>query len=165
MLGVLVFDTLPGLFIGIAVSLLLLLYRSSKPNVVELGRVPGTVDQFADRDRHPENEPVAGVAVLRVESGLFFANAEAVRGAVSRHAHQPGVHAVVLDAEAIAFVDVSAVRMLVALADDLDRAGIQLALAHGLGQVRDVLQHGETPETLRLYPTVRDAVAAAAAES
>ena len=45
MLGVLVFDTLPGLFIGIAVSLLLLLYRASRPHVAVLGRVPGTADQ------------------------------------------------------------------------------------------------------------------------
>ena len=42
MLGVLVFDTLPGLFIGIFVSALLLLYRSSRPNVAVLGHVPGT---------------------------------------------------------------------------------------------------------------------------
>ena len=40
LLGVLIFDTLPGLFIGIAVSLLLLLYRASRPNVAVLGRVP-----------------------------------------------------------------------------------------------------------------------------
>ncbi|HEV2894898.1 MAG TPA: SulP family inorganic anion transporter, partial [Actinomycetota bacterium] len=39
--GVLVFDTLPGLFIGIAVSLLLL-YRASRPHVAVLGQVPGT---------------------------------------------------------------------------------------------------------------------------
>ena len=79
MLGVLIFDTLPGLVIGIIVSLLLLLYRASKPHVAELGRVPGAPDQFADVDRHPENVADPAVAVLRVESGLFFANAEAVR--------------------------------------------------------------------------------------
>jgi sulfate permease, SulP family len=47
MLGVLVFGTLPGLFIGIAVSLLLLLYRVSRPHVAVLGQVPGT-SQWAD---------------------------------------------------------------------------------------------------------------------
>jgi MFS superfamily sulfate permease-like transporter len=40
LLGVLVFDTLPGLFIGISMSLLLLLYRASRPNVAVLGRTP-----------------------------------------------------------------------------------------------------------------------------
>ncbi len=41
MLGVLVFDTLPGLFIGIGVALLLLLYRASRPYVAELGELRG----------------------------------------------------------------------------------------------------------------------------
>jgi SulP family sulfate permease len=48
MLGVLIFDTLPGLFIGIGVSLLLLLYRASRPRVAVLGRVQGTSDQWGD---------------------------------------------------------------------------------------------------------------------
>ena len=56
--GVLVFDTLPGLFIGIAVSLLLLLYRASRPNVAVLGRVPGASRHWGDVARHPENERV-----------------------------------------------------------------------------------------------------------
>ena len=55
MLGVLIFDTLPGLFIGIGMSLLLLLYRSSRPHVATLGQVPGTPDQWTDIRRHPDN--------------------------------------------------------------------------------------------------------------
>ena len=47
---------------------------------------PGRADQFADRDRHPENDAVPGVVVLRVEAGLFFANAEAVREAIDQGA-------------------------------------------------------------------------------
>ncbi len=47
--------------------------------MAELGKVPGTADQFADRDRHPGNEPVPEIEVLRPASGLFFVNAEAVR--------------------------------------------------------------------------------------
>jgi sulfate permease, SulP family len=96
--GVLVFDTLPGLFIGIAVSLLLLLYRASRPNIAVLGRVPAASRHWGDVARHSENERVAGVVVLRVESGLFFANADHVREAIGRHASEEGVHAVVLDA-------------------------------------------------------------------
>jgi SulP family sulfate permease len=53
MLGVLVFDTLPGLVIGIVMSLLLLLYRASKPYVAELGQIPGAGHQYNDLDRHP----------------------------------------------------------------------------------------------------------------
>jgi MFS superfamily sulfate permease-like transporter len=83
MFGVPLFDTLPGLVIGIVVSLLLLLYRASKPYVAELGRVEGVTAQYADRSRHPENRAVPGIPVLRVESGLFFANADSVRTAIA----------------------------------------------------------------------------------
>jgi high affinity sulfate transporter 1 len=157
MLGVLVFDTLPGLFIGIVVSLLLLVYRSSRPHVAELGRVAGTVHQFADRERHPENVVVPGVAVLRVESGLFFANAEAVRAAIKSHAAEPGNRGVILDAEAIPFIDITAVRMLDELADDLARGGQRLVVADDLGQVGDVLD--ATSETqLGVYRTIDEAI-------
>jgi high affinity sulfate transporter 1 len=156
MLGVLIFDTLPGLVIGIIVSLLLLLYRASKPYVAELGRVRGGIGQYADRSRHPENEAVDGIPVLRVESGLFFANADAVSKSLKAHAATPGTRGVVLDAEAIAFVDITAVRMLDELADDLARAGQQLVIAHDLGQVGDLLD----ASSLQVFPTIDEAIAA-----
>jgi SulP family sulfate permease len=159
MLGVLIFDTLPGLVIGIIVSLLLLLYRASKPNVAELGRVDTDgVPQFADRSRHPENRAVDGISILRVEAGLFFANADAVRTAINEHAAIPGTRGVVLDAEAIPFVDVTAVRMLDELADDLMRNDQELAIAHDLGQVGDLL--AAQPETsLQVFATIDEAIA------
>jgi high affinity sulfate transporter 1 len=162
MLGVLVFDTLPGIFIGIAVSLVLLLYRASIPHVAVLGRVPGTDGQWADAGRHPENETTPGVVVLRVESGLFFANAEAVRRVVRTHAETGGTRAIVLDGESMPYLDLSATRMLVELADDLDRRGVRLLMARDVGQVREVLGAVGGDEVLRdVYPTIDAAVAAA----
>ena len=158
MLGVLVFDTLPGLFIGIGISMALLLYRVSRPNVAVLGRVPGTTDQFGDVARHAENAPPPGIAVLRVESGLFFGNAEFVREAVRRHV-EPDTTAVVLDAETVPSIDVSAARMLGALAGDLERDGIVLVVARDVGQVRDVLRRTDGgPDAVRAFPTVQAAV-------
>jgi SulP family sulfate permease len=158
MLGVLAFDTLPGLFIGIGISLLLLLYRASRPRIAVLGRVPGS-GQFADVERHPENAEVEGVKVIRVESGLFFANADFVRARILEEARAPGVHAVVLDAEAMPYIDVSGVRMLMALADDVQRAGSRLLLARDIGQVRDVMRRAGADA--HVYPTVDAAIEAA----
>jgi MFS superfamily sulfate permease-like transporter len=146
--------------IGIVVSLLLLLYRSSRPYVAELGRVAGAPGQYGDLDRHPENEPTPGVAVLRVESGLFFANAEPVRRAIHERADRPGVVGVVLDAEAMAFVDVTAVRMLEELADELARRGQRLVLAHDLGQVGDLLA-ADGSSRVAVHRTIDEAIVAA----
>jgi sulfate permease, SulP family len=143
--GVLVFDTLPGLFLGVIVSLLLLLYRASRPHVAVLGQVPGMPGQYGDIQRHPENELAPGIALLRVEGGLFFANADTVRAAVLAHAAEPGTRAVVLDAETAPYIDVSAARMLVGLTADLRRSGVELVIARDVGQVRDVLRRAEVP--------------------
>jgi SulP family sulfate permease len=162
LLGVLVFDTLPGLFIGIGVSIGLLLYRSSRPNIAVLGKVPGTTD-YEDVLRNPKNQTVPGVAVLRVESGLFFANADTVRKELMAHAGE-GTKAVVLDGQTVPFIDVTAAQMIATVSDDLTRDGIQLLLARDVGQVRDVLKREKRSHrfpTIRAYPTVQDAVAAA----
>jgi sulfate permease, SulP family len=157
LVGVLVFDTLPGLFIGIGVSLVLLLYRASRPHVAVLGRVPGAEGQFADVERHAENEPVPGIVVLRVEGGLFFANAETVRKEVLARATE-GTKAIVIDAETVPYVDVTAAQALVELAEELDRRGIRFVLARDVGQVRDLL--GRADVAIETYPSVRAAVEA-----
>jgi sulfate permease, SulP family len=96
MLGVLIFDTLPGLVIGVLDSLLLLLYRVSRPHVAVLGEIPGSGGQWADTAVRPEDRTVPGVSVLRVEAGLFFGNADYVQAAI-QDAAGDGIGAVVLD--------------------------------------------------------------------
>jgi SulP family sulfate permease len=153
MSGVLLFDTLPGLFIGIGVSLLLLLYRASRPHIALLGRVPGTADQYGDVHRHAENTVPDGVTILRVDAGLFFANADVVRARIRTAARRS--HAVVLDAETIAFIDVTAAQMLGEVADECERRDVAFAVARDVGEVRDVLRH---QTGLHTYPTVQAAV-------
>lgn len=159
LLGVTVFDTLPGLFIGIGVSLLLLIYRASRPYVATLGREPGPDGRYSDIDRHPDNELPPHVAVLRIESSLYFANADTIRAHIQKAAEAEGITAVVLDAETVPFVDVSAARMLAALAEDLARRNVRLLLARDVGQVRDTLRAvADNPAITYFYPTVRAAV-------
>ena len=159
LLGVLVFDTLPGLFIGIAVSLVLLLYRASRPHVAVLGRDPGASGRWSDVERHPDNELAPGIVVLRPESGLFFANADTVRDTIRMHSSE-GVRAIVLDAETVPTIDITAVTMLTELADDLRRNGTELVLARDVSDVRDLVRLGEGETPIRTYPTVRAAVSA-----
>ena len=153
------FDTLPGLFIGITVSLLLLIYRASRPYVAILGRTPGPDGHYGDIDRHPDAQIPDHIAVLRVESGLYFANADAVRAKILQAAGKDGIRAVVLDAETIPFIDVTASRMLADIADELHHRHVQLLVARDVGQVRDVLRHVvDSPALQHVYPTVQAAV-------
>lgn len=162
--GVLLFDTLPGLFIGVGVSMMLLVYRASRPHLAVLGLAAGSSGDgtFVDLDRDPAAQPIPGIVVVRPESGLFFANAEALRTMVrAAAAAQAGTHAVILDAETVPFIDLTAVRALDDLADDLGREGIRFAIARDVGQVRDLTDEAaSSPSVRRAYATVREAVAA-----
>lgn len=100
--------------------------------------------------------------MLRPESGLFFANADAVRDRIRLHAKTPGTRAIILDAQSVPFIDITAATMLSELAEDLDeREGIKLVLARDIGQVRDLLRRsGADTGTLPAYATVQDAIQA-----
>ena len=159
MLGVMIFGTLAGLFIGVLISLLLLLYRASRPRVAELGRVPGISGHFSDLDRHPENRRVEGITVLRIEGGLFFANVGAIAADIRSAARSDHVHAIVLDAETMPFIDVTAAQVLDQVARELRANGVRLVIARDVGQVRDVLDTAPGDSILDYaYPTVDQAV-------
>jgi len=157
MLGVLIFGTLPGLVIGMAVSLILLIYRASRPTVATLGRT--STGLWADHSRHPDAQVKPGIVVIRPQGALFFANADNVRAHVEALA-TGDVHAIIVDGEAVPAVDVTAATMLADLARDLQARGIDLYVAHDLGAVRDILRRAGV--TLpHVHATIDDAVQAA----
>ncbi|HSS68823.1 MAG TPA: SulP family inorganic anion transporter [Nocardioidaceae bacterium] len=163
LVGVLLFDTLPGLIIGIVLSLLLLLYRSSRPNVTRLGQVPDGDGNWVDKSRNSAALTPDGIVVVRVEGGMFFANSDHVRDRIEQ-AIEPDTYAVVIDSETSPFVDVTAATMLIELGDSLRKQSVLLRLAHGVGQVRDVLRKtADTPDE-RFFATVDEAIASVSAE-
>ncbi len=79
--GVLSVGVLAGVVIGVALSLVWLVYVATRPRMPLLGREAGT-QVFRDLDEHPGDETFPGIAVLRVDGGLFFATAEALEDRV-----------------------------------------------------------------------------------
>ena len=130
MLGVLIFDTLPGPVIGIGVSMLLLLYPVSRPHVAGLAKRDGA---WLDVERHEDLDADPTRLVVRVESGLFFANSDHVRERIEA-LRTPQTRIVVLDAETSPFIDISAAEMLAQLASSLARDGIELRIARDIEQ-------------------------------
>lgn len=161
--GVVLVGVLEGLLVGVGLSLLLMLYRSSWPHIAELGRVgDGDGAPFGELARHPEAQRVEGVVILRVESGLYFVNADHVRRALHEAAKRPGVRAVILDGESMPVIDVSAAHMLVALAGELRERGQHLAIARDVGQVRDLLASEAEQAAMLHFTSVAHAVRALA---
>ncbi len=155
------FDTLPGLFIGIAVSLLLVLYRAARPRIAELVKPPGQ-PHYIDSARVDHPAEIPGVVVLRVESGLFFANSDWVSTRIREAAARQGTRAVILDASNIAGIDVTAVEMLNQVNETLTAEGVRLLIARDIGGVRDVIRRADSDiELQHVYTSVQKAVEAA----
>jgi MFS superfamily sulfate permease-like transporter len=159
MLGVLVFDTLPSLFIGVAISFVLLVYRTSRPNVAVLGREPN-MGVFVDMARDPgpprsrasscSGPSPASTSPTPMRSGI--GSSTRWNGRVRRPSSSTP--------RPSRSIDVTAVRMLDELAADLARREVRLALARDVGQVRDLLSRVRSESQVRTFPTVRAAVTA-----
>ncbi len=75
LVGVLLFGVLPGVVIGVVLSLALLILRESSPNSAVLGRRPGG-DEFADLVTHPDYTVAPGLVIYRFDGPLVFPTAE-----------------------------------------------------------------------------------------
>jgi sulfate permease, SulP family len=82
-IGVLSVGVLAGVVVGVVLSLGWLIYVATRPPIPLLGRGGGT-QVFRDLDERPGDETIAGVAVIRLDGGLFFATAEALENRIPR---------------------------------------------------------------------------------
>ena len=140
-LGVLSAGVLAGVVIGIALSLVWLVYVATAPAMPLLGREPGT-QVFRDVAENPGDETFAGIAVLRLDGGLFFATADAleerIRG-LALEGEEP-LHAVVLDLEAVSLVDSQGSAKLAEILDFAESREIEVRLARVKPAVAAVLE-------------------------
>jgi len=125
--------------LGIGASVTAVLYRISRPNVAELGHVPGT-RLFRDLDRFDQAERIKGVLVLRVDASFSFANAEYFKDFILE-SERGGrdIRAVVIDGTSINDLDTTAVEALHSVIETLDDRGIELYFTGLIGPVREVV--------------------------
>jgi high affinity sulfate transporter 1 len=168
-LGVALVGVIQGIVITIAIALLLLVWNAWHPYYATLGRVDGRKG-WHDLLRHPQARQVPGLVIFRWDAQLFFANAEIFReqllAAIDRA--PTTVRVVIVAADAINDVDVTAADVLGELHVALEARGIEPVFAGLKGPVKDRLRHyAEADANLRamvaaehLAPTVGSAVTA-----
>jgi MFS superfamily sulfate permease-like transporter len=139
--GVLLLGILDGVIFAVVASLVMLLQRSATPHVAFLGRIPGT-NRFSDLARHPDNEPVPGALIFRIEAPLLYFNADHVqRTVLERVRSQPdGLHVVVCDLSNSPYLDLAGTRMLARLFDELKTMNIELLVVEAHATERDILR-------------------------
>jgi sulfate permease, SulP family len=139
--GVLSSGVLAGVVIGVVLSLCWLIHVATAPPMPLLGREPGT-QVFRDLDENPGDETFPGVAVLRIDSGLFFATAQALEDRVRElaEAGPPPLRALVLDLEGVNFIDSQGAEQLAAIYELMEINGTTLRLARVKPNVLAVLR-------------------------
>jgi high affinity sulfate transporter 1 len=141
--GELTLGVLQGIALGVVLSLLLVIYRASHPHGAVLGQVPGT-EAYRNVDRHPEAVTFPGLLIWRPGGDLWFASIGHLGDglkAVLAASHPPTKH-VLVDAEAVNQIDVSACDALLNLIQELRSQGITFAFARVRDRVRDQLRLG-----------------------
>lgn len=154
-----------GLIAGVGASLLLYLWRTSRPHIATVGRVPGT-EHFRNVLRHAvETQP--HVLGLRVDESLYFANVRPLEDHIAAQvATHPQIAHVVLQCNAINAIDASALESLEAIQQRLHDAGVKLHLSEVKGPVMDRLQRSEFLQHLtgQVFLTHHQAVSALGAD-
>jgi SulP family sulfate permease len=163
-LGVLVLGVLPGVLVAVALSMLDLVRRVTRPHDGILGYVPGVAGMH-DVDDYPQANPVPGLVVYRYDSPLFFANAQdftrRALGALDSAPTAPRWF--LLNAEANVTVDLTAADALDSLRREIERRGVVFAMARVKQELRDDLKRAGFLELVgeeRVFMTLPTAVQA-----
>jgi high affinity sulfate transporter 1 len=162
-LGVLTFDeVLAGLLLGVFLSLLALIWRTSTPKLSVLGQIPHTV-LFRSSKHFPEAITDPRMLILRPDEGVFFANASALLNVIRGHIAdvKEAVQITIIDLEMSNELDIPSVDMLEKLHEELTVLGIELRLAGIHELVQEMLDASGLSEKIgseKIHPTVLEAV-------
>jgi len=162
--GELTLGVLQGIALGVALSLLMLTYRTSHPQGAVLGQLPG-MEAYRDIRLHPEALTFPGLLIWRPGGDLFYASighfSEALKAALA--VSHPPAKEVLLDADSVNFIDTSACDELLNCIKELQSQGIAFAFARVRDQVRERMRLGGIEAVVgsaNFYERVTDGVRA-----
>jgi sulfate permease, SulP family len=162
--GELTLGVSPGIALGVVISLLLMIYRTTHLQHAVLGRLPGE-QAYRDIRLHPEAQTYPGLLIFNPGGDLFFASIGRMQIALSQAVAQasPALKQVLIDASAISFVDSSACDGLLQQVLKLREQGVSIAFARVRDPVRASLQRAGVVDAVgasSFYDRLTDGVSA-----
>ncbi|SIQ29160.1 sulfate permease, SulP family [Maribacter ulvicola] len=130
-----------GILIGVLCSLLLMVYRTSKPHFVEIGNI-GNSDYYKNVIRFADEVVVRkDLLIVRFDSQLYFGNSAFFKKQLLKHIRSKGpqLKGIILNAESINYIDATAADMLTKLIHDIRERGLQFYIAGAIGPTRDII--------------------------
>lgn len=135
LVGVVTTSVMVGLSIAVVLSLVMLLYRASRPYIAILGRRAS--GEHGDMGRHPDAQRIPGLVILRLDAPLYFFNANVARTQIlEQRGVRSAPQAILLDLGASADLDIGPSDMLRDLTSDLRQANMDMLFAQVRGSVR-----------------------------
>ncbi len=129
-----------GILLGVALSLLWIIIRSSRPHTAILGRVPGT-QAYRNLEKYPDAEQEDGILVMRVDAQFYFGNATYLKELINRYIDESAtpVNVVVIEAASINQIDSSADAELQGIITELKSKNIEFYFANVKYPVMEVM--------------------------
>jgi len=160
--GTLVLGIEFGIIVGVGLSLIVLIFRTSRPYVTELGKVPNS-NFYRNKNRFEEVIIESDILIFRFDAQLFYANSTYFRDKLDTMVYEKGaaLQLIVLDAESINRVDSTGVEMLKESIKYYQKKQISFFLAGVKGPVRDDLFRSEILSIIdvnHFFMRVNDAV-------
>lgn len=150
-----------GIGIGVLLSLAMIIFRTSRPHIAELGRVPGT-PFYRNVDRFEEVEVRDDLLIVRLDAQLYFANIDFFREKLTELMQAKStLKTIILNAESINRIDSTAMHAILELVEDLRQQNLEVLFTGVKGPVRDALAKGHLIEKLgrhHFFMSVQDAV-------
>ena len=168
LLGVLFLGIMQGVLLGVAVSLLVLIRRVTRPGTAIIGRMPDK-ESYRDMALYPQVETVPGLLIYRFDSALIFSNADFFEKDIHRNISEQNaatrvpVQRVLINAETMNDIDTTGTDQLTNLFESLEKGGIDLAFTKVKDPVRNRIRLSGAEEVIgadNFYASVSEGVLA-----
>ena len=160
-LGTLILGIEKGIAIGVGLSLVTLIYKTSEPHTAWLGKVQGT-NYYRNLMRYKDAIDLPTVSILRFDARLYFANVNALKLKIEEEINRkPSLQTLILDAQSISDIDSTGLSGLLEIKDMLDKSGINFKMVSLIGPVRDKLERAGVRKALgsdNFAPSIDDAL-------
>ena len=152
-----------GILLGVLLSLVIMVYRTSKPHFAILGNIRGT-EYYKNVERFQEDVEIRDdLLIVRFDSQLYFGNKNFFKNQLMKYVHDKGprLKCIILNAEAINYVDSTASAMLVKLIQEFQSEKVKFFVSGATGPTRDVIFNSDIISFLpkeHLFLRIQEAV-------
>lgn len=140
-IGTLALGIEEGIGIGVILSLAMIIFRTTRPHIAELGRIPNT-HFYRNVDRFDQLEQRKDVLIMRFDAQLYFANIQFFKEKLAAFVVQKGVglKTIILNFDSIIMIDSSAAQILEEIVFDYKANDVKILFTNVKGPVRDAME-------------------------